>query len=218
MTQSEFISNVDKLIAQTREGNVDANIAMRVFSDAYSAIPRGGYIQDLEESKIYHDGSSTYHEIKPDQSANLRGQHYAKEQGFGVCNDKPLAVDMDMCMTKVYGRPAFELKKVTFENGLKEDQRIQRYSFLGLKVENSNTVWAKELDHGIKLERKEGNNRFDLTISKKLDDGSTQHLTFFRSSTGLFAPAMYSGMRVTAPDGQVTERKTIRRVIGEHGY
>ncbi|MBX9573149.1 MAG: hypothetical protein K2X77_29900 [Candidatus Obscuribacterales bacterium] len=217
MSNSEFAENVDRLFKQSETGKVDAKMALKVFSDAYSAVPRGGSIEKMHEYTSFKDGSRAWHIIDMDESkAYLHTRTHTEEKGMPVCNNKE-GFELGQCMEKVYGKPKVQIATTTFEGGLQHDLKVARYNRFGMVVEDKISYWAKEVD-GLRLERKEINNRMDLTISRKREDGSTQHLTFFKPNTIFSAPTRFSGMRIADPNGQITDRRNYGRFIGMHGY
>lgn len=217
MSNSEFAENVDKLFRQSESGNVDVKMALKVFTDAYSAVPKGGSVETMHDYKSFKDGSQAWHTIEMDPSrAFLHTKTQTAEKGMPVCNDKE-GVDVGYCMEKVYGRPTINISSTKFEDGLQHELKVARYDRFGMAVEDRHSCWSREVD-GLKLERKEINSRMDLTISRKREDGSTQHLTFFKPNTIFSAPTRFSGMRVADPNGQITDRRYFGRFIGMHGY
>ena len=217
MNNSELVENVDKLFKQSETGNVDSQVALKVFTDAYEAIPRGGYIASRRSYASFQDGSRSWHSADISASGEtLRSQTRNDEKGFPVCADQK-GYFAEQCMQKVYGKPVTEDEETKFQSGLSKEVKVARYSRLGMSQEDRHTYWKYEVD-GLKLERKEINHRMDLTISRKMEDGSTQHLSFFKPNTIYSAPARFSGMRVSDPSGEVIMRRPSGKFIGMHGY
>lgn len=61
VTNAELAENIDKLFKQSETGNADSNVALKVFRDAYEAIPRGGFIQSQRSFTSFEDGSRSWY-------------------------------------------------------------------------------------------------------------------------------------------------------------
>lgn len=222
MSEKELNESVNELIAQSKAGKVENEAAMRVFDEAYKALPTGGSVDHYDQKLTYENGPTLKEGIHKD--ANGLWLNSALEITGPGSEKCPAAPDRSNvqetyeCLRANFGHPISIERKTQFEGGGENEQSYaaSRSIFWKNPVTDKD-VWTYRNKIGdVSLHRVEDRNFQDLTVSKQFPDGKRVELSFSRPDTFHTSPVRYKGMTTFDADGKVAENRSMIRIIGRH--
>ena len=219
MSGKELSDNVNTLIDQTAAGKVDNEIAMKVFQDAYKALPKGGSVEHSDEILKYENGPTLVMGTHRDPNGLwLNGSVELTGPGSEKCptDNKFIEQKNYECLRENFGFPIGIERKTEYDDGSKNEHSYSasRSPFWKNPVADKDvrTYYKQIGDYSLKSI--EDGIFQNLTISKLLPDGAKLELSFVRPDKFDATPVRYKGTIKIEPDGRISENRSLIRMIG----